>query len=65
VEKPRWFRRVFRAVGLMGDGESGVRAREGGWRDDDGLEAALMLSESLGLAARVASILLVRFWVLI
>jgi len=52
-------------VGLMGDGESGVRAREVGWRDDDGLEAALMLSESLGLAARVASILLVRFWVLI
>lgn len=25
VEYPRWFRRVLRAVGLIGDGEMGVR----------------------------------------
>lgn len=25
VEKPRWLRRVLRAVGLIGDGEMGVR----------------------------------------
>lgn len=24
MENPRWFRRVLRAVGLMGDGETGV-----------------------------------------
>lgn len=57
-EWPRWFRRVLRAVGLLGEGESGVRGREeGGLRESDaGLEAALMLRESFGLAARVASI---------
>lgn len=27
VEKPRWLRRVLRAVGLIGDGEMGVRGR--------------------------------------
>lgn len=24
MENPRWFRRVFRAVGLIGDGDTGV-----------------------------------------
>ena len=27
VEKPRWLRRVLRTVGLMGEGEMGVRGR--------------------------------------
>lgn len=43
----------------MGDGETGVRGREGALRDSEGLVAALMLRESFGLAARVASILVV------
>ena len=56
MEKPRWFSRVLRAVGLIGDGETGVRGI-GGLRESEGREAALMLRESLGFAAREASIL--------
>lgn len=56
MEKPRWLSLVLRTVGLMGEGEIGVRGI-GDLRESDGREAALMLRESLGLAARVASIL--------
>lgn len=49
---------VFFAVGLMGEGEIGVRGvRPGDFNDSEGREAfcaAEMLKESLGLAARVA-----------
>ena len=41
---------------MLGDGETGVRGMEGALRDSDGFEEALMLRESLGLAAREASI---------
>ncbi len=44
----------------MGDGEIGVRGMEG-LRESEGLEAALMLRESFGLTARVASISTIFF----
>lgn len=37
LEKPRWFILVFRAVGLIGDGEMGVRGiMTGDLRERDG-----------------------------
>ena len=61
VEKPRWLRRVLRTVGLMGEGEMGVRGR--GERAAEWETAAAVLRvgtarASLGRAAR-ASILIV------
>jgi len=55
VEKPRWLSRVLRAVGLIGEGEIGVRG------SGDFMLRVLVVfvgraRESLGLAAR-ASIL--------
>lgn len=55
MENPRWFSRVFRAVGLTGDGETGV----GGSGDLSGRVEVVAVGRaraSLGLAAR-ASIL--------
>ena len=55
VENPRWFRRVLRTVGLIGEGDIGVL----GW---DVLSARLPLDvegserASLGRVARAASI---------
>lgn len=68
VEKPRWLSFVLRAVGLRGEGDSGVRGdmvivmATGDLRDRTGrdvllVEAAAMLKESLGLAARAAYIM--------
>ena len=54
VEKPRWLRRVLRTVGLIGEGEIGVRGRGDLMRV--GGAAVGTASMSLGLAAR-ASIL--------
>ena len=56
VENPRWLRRVLRTVGLMGEGDTGVRGR-GDF--SAGLTLFVVVGrarESLGLAAR-ASIL--------
>lgn len=49
VETPRWLRRVLRTVGLIGEGEMGVRgrARVAG-------AAVGTASMSLGLAARAS-----------
>ena len=57
MENPRWFSRVFRAVGLIGDGETGV----GGSGDLSGRVEVVAVGRaraSLGLAAR-ASILVI------
>jgi len=69
VEKPRWFSLVLRAVGLRGDGETGVqetfraagelRARVG---REATLVAAEMLRESLGLATRAANMAAQRLY---
>ncbi len=60
VDRPRWFARVFLAVGLIGDGLMGVRGSMGDLRESDdrwaGWTEAAMLRESFGLAAREASI---------
>ena len=61
VEKPRWLRRVLRTVGLMGEGEIGVRGRGERAADLEAAAAVLMVGTvrpSLGRAAR-ASILMV------
>lgn len=66
MEKPRWFILVFRAVGLIGEGEMGVRGiMAGDLRDRAGLEEAApwlaaveMLRESFGLAARAPTSIL-------
>jgi len=69
VEKPRWFSLVLRAVGLRGDGETGVQGTfraAGDWRVRAGREAAVvaaeMLRESLGLATRAANMAAHRFY---
>lgn len=54
MEKPRWLRQVLRTVGLIGEGEMGVRGR-GDFARVVGA-AVGTASMSLGLAAR-ASIL--------
>jgi len=55
-------------VGLIGEGEIGVRGIED-LRESDGRAAALILRESLGLTAREASILVdyvvVEVWALL
>ena len=53
---------MLRAVGLIGEGDTGERTLMGDLRDRDGLGAALveMLRESLGFMLRLASILAIR-----
>lgn len=54
MENPRWFRRVLRAVGLMGDGDTGV----GGIGDLSARVVAAVVEgrarASLGRAARAS-----------
>ena len=58
VEYPRWLSRVLRAVGLIGDGDTGDLTETGDLRDRDGRAAVVeMLRASLGLTARDASML--------
>lgn len=54
MQKPRWFKRVFRAVGLTGDGETG--AHGAGDREARGVvgPVAGRASASFGLAARAS-----------
>ena len=62
VEKPRWLRRVLRTVGLMGEGEMGVRGRGERAADLEAATAVLMVGTaraSLGRPAARASILMV------
>ena len=53
MEQPRWLRRVLRTVGLIGEGEMGVRGRG----DLVAGAAVGTASMSLGLVAARASIL--------
>ena len=60
VEYPRWLSLVLRAVGLMGEGDTGDLTLTGDLSDRDGRACAAfveMLRDSLGLTARLASIL--------
>ena len=52
MEKPRWLRRVLRTVGLIGEGEMGVRGR--GVLVRVAGAAVGTASMSLGLAARAS-----------
>ena len=54
VEKPRWLRRVFRAVGLVGVGEMGVRGMGDLTREDVVVLIAGTARASLGRAARAS-----------
>ena len=56
MENPRWLRRVFLAVGLIGEGDIGVRG-SGDLREREVVVAVGRARESLGFAAR-ASILM-------
>lgn len=65
VEKPRWLRRVLRTVGLIGEGEMGVRGR--GERAAVWVAAAVVLivgtaRASLGRAARASMLTIVVGW---
>ena len=57
MEKPRWLRRVLRTVGLIGEGEMGVR----GSGDFVRVAGAAVgtASMSLGLAARASMLTVV------
>lgn len=63
MEYPLWFSRVFRAVGLMGEGDTGdFRGVRGDFNDNEGrtaweLAVVEMLKDNLGLATREASML--------
>ena len=59
MEYPRWFNRVLRAVGLIGDGEMGDFRARGDLRLRLGRDAGAaveMLRASFGLTDREASI---------
>ncbi len=67
VEKPRWFIRVLRTVGLIGDGEIGVRGRGDLAKDVEGMVMAGTARASFGRAARASILILVvvfleRYW---
>ena len=53
VENPRWLRQVLRTVGLIGDGEIGVRG-SGVFALEVLAESAGTASESFGRAARAS-----------
>lgn len=53
MEKPRWLSRVFRAVGLTGDGDIGVDG-SGDLRDRVAVVAVGRARASFGLAARAS-----------
>ena len=57
MEKPRWLRQVLRTVGLIGEGETGVRG-SGDFVRVAGA-AAGTASMSLGLAARASMLTVV------
>ena len=57
MEKPRWLRQVLRTVGLIGEGEMGVRG-SGDFVRVAGA-AAGTASMSLGLAARASMLIVV------
>lgn len=57
VEYPRWLRRVLRTVGLIGDGEMGVRGRGDLMRVAGAVVGTA--SMSLGLAARASMLIMV------
>lgn len=70
MEKPRWFKRVLRTVGLMGEGEMGVRGRVRGRGERAAAAVVVVLRvgtarASLGRVARASILIFVGcgWWV--